>query len=246
VTDAPLPIGGGDPLDIGEYCRHVEEHLTRVNGGHLVRVVGPGFEIVRSWAIEGIPASLVCEGINRKAERHRAGRSTRPLRLEFCEADVRAVYDTWRHAVGMHTAAGTSPGPAESLTSARRPSLAKHLDRAIDRLTRAAGRVDLPEDFRDGLNVSLQRLVDLRETARQARGHAREVVVSDLASLDRSLVDAARRVVGDTELTRLAAEAGGDLAAYRTRLTPEAWQRSVDLGVDRLLRERLGLPTLTP
>ena len=46
-------------VDIGEYCRQVEDHLTRVNGGHLVRIVGPGFELVRGWANEGIPLSVV-------------------------------------------------------------------------------------------------------------------------------------------------------------------------------------------
>jgi len=84
--------------EVGEYCRQVEDYLTRVNGGHLVRVVGPGFELVRTWALEAIPLSVVFRGIELKAERHRSGSAARPLRIEFCEPDVRALYDDWRRA----------------------------------------------------------------------------------------------------------------------------------------------------
>jgi hypothetical protein len=53
--------------DLGEYCRRVEDHLTRVNAGHLVRIVGPGFALVRQWADAGVPLSVVYRGIDLKA-----------------------------------------------------------------------------------------------------------------------------------------------------------------------------------
>ena len=87
--------------DIGDYCRRVEDHLTRANAGHLVRIVGPGFELVREWAMSGVPLSIVYRGIDDKAERHREGAARRPLRIEFCESDVRALYDRWRRAIGL-------------------------------------------------------------------------------------------------------------------------------------------------
>ena len=99
-------------VDVGEYCRTVEDHLTRVNGGHLIRIVGPAFELVRQWAEAGVPASVVLRGIDLKAERHRLGNSTRPLRLEFCEADVRDVYRNWRRAVGLLGSEGAENGEA--------------------------------------------------------------------------------------------------------------------------------------
>lgn len=239
-----------DTVDVGRYCRRVEEHLARVNGGHLIRIVGPGFELVRTWAIEGIPLSVVFQGISQKAERHRQGRARRPLRLEFCEADVRAVYDGWQRAVGLHSrttaaAASADPPPASGAPdSPRRASLGRHLERAIERLGRAAGRMDLPETFRDELTGFLQAVVAEREAARQARGPAREELLARLERLDRRLIEAARQAVGESEVVRLAEEAGADLVAYRARLTDEAWQRSVGLAVDRLIRDRLGLPRL--
>jgi hypothetical protein len=109
-----MEAGSSDPADlmnVGDYCRRVEEHLTKVNGGHLVRVVGPAFELVRRWAGDGVPLSAVFRGIERKAERRAAAESTRPLRLEFCEGDVTAVFDAWRRAIGVRTdAAATVSG----------------------------------------------------------------------------------------------------------------------------------------
>jgi hypothetical protein len=249
-----MPNGGeSDPTavpDVGEYCRRVEEHLARVNAGHLVRVVGAAFELARGWAIEGIPLSLVRRGIDQKAERHRAGRSRRPLRLEFCEADVRAVYDDWRRAVGVGGGVAPSPptgtGDEPGVPEPRRPSLARHLDRAIERLVQAAGRLETPEALRDALGSILHAVVALRDEARGARGPAREAALARLATLDGQLVAAARAAVDPADLDRLSAEAAADLAPYRARLAPEAWQQSLELTVNRLLRAHLRLPTLEP
>jgi hypothetical protein len=40
------------------------------------------------------------------------------------------------------------------------------------------------------------------------------------------------------------AEAAADLAPFRSRLPAEAWDRSMNVTIDRLLRDRLGLPAL--
>src|SRR5262249_17394442 len=110
------------PEDVGDYCRQVEQHLTRVNGGHLVRVVGPGFDRVRRWAEEGIPLTVVFRGIELKAERHRLGVSRRPLRIEFCDADVRETFDNWRRSIGVAAIeSGDVPEPAED-EPRKRPS----------------------------------------------------------------------------------------------------------------------------
>ena len=46
-----LDIPGGGEVDLGEYCRRVEAYLTQVNGGHIVRIVGPGFrEVAAKYA----------------------------------------------------------------------------------------------------------------------------------------------------------------------------------------------------
>jgi hypothetical protein len=71
------------------YCREVEAYLCRKNDGHLIRIVGPAFEQVCGWATRGIPVKIVFRGIDRYFDRYYAkGPRRRPVRVEFCEADV--------------------------------------------------------------------------------------------------------------------------------------------------------------
>ena len=236
-----------DTVDVGEYCRRVEEHLTRVNGGHLVRIVGAGFQLVRDWALAGIPFSIACRGIDQKAERHRAGRSTRPLRIEFCEPDVRAVFDQWQRAVGIAGVRAASAEHASTETAsedAKKPSLSRHLDRVVTSLTRVAGRLDLPGDLRDCVTTTIEAAVALHEQARHARGEARDAIAARLVDLDRDLLVTARAAAGEDALAELRAQAASELSAYRSRLAADVWGRSVDVTVDRLVRDRFGLPTL--
>jgi len=227
-------------VDTGEYCRRVEAHLTQVNGGHLVRIVGPGFELVRRWAEEGVPLNIVRQGIERKAARHQRGRSARPLRIEFCEADVRDVFDEWRRAIGMPTAADAEP----SRVATRAPSLPKHFERVLDRLGRLTGRLDWPDELREGLESCRSNLVTLQASAAGARGEARDVVIEHLATLDRELLELARRTAPADLRHDARREAEIDLAPFRDRLPDAMWLESVDVTFLRLLRDRLGLPTL--
>ena len=232
--------------DVADYCRQVEAHLTRVNGGHLVRVVGPGFALVKQWADEDIPLSVVFRGIEQKAERHAAGASKRPLRIEFCEADVRAVYDDWRRAIGV--TARSVPEGTDTLesdpSSTKRRSVPKTIDRAIDRLGRLAGRLELPGEFRDAMSRIIEQLSSLRAELAHTRGAARQVLLEQLGPIERDLLDHARAVVPDDVMRDVVARAEQDLAPYRDRLAPDAWARAVSVTVDRGVREHLELPSL--
>jgi hypothetical protein len=241
--------------EIGEYCRRVEDHLTRANAGHLVRIVGPGFELVRQWAIAGVPLSIVCRGIDDKVERHRDGQARRPLRIEFCESDVRALYDRWRKAIGAfayevtegestHEGTEGSTQPRGEKADPKRPSLTKHLDRAIEKLSRIGGRLDLPVELRDICDRVLQSLVELRDAAAKVRGDARAALATQLAPLDAELAAAVRDYAPAALRAPVATEAAADLAPYRRRLPADTWQRSVDITTDRMLRDRLGVPLL--
>jgi hypothetical protein len=232
------------PDELSEYCRDIEDHLTRVNGGHLVRIVGLGFDVVRRWAEEGIPLSVVSRGIDLKADRHRLGNARRPLRIEFCDADVRDVYEQWRRAVGLPRGEGPADASPGSATP-KRPTLSRHLDRVIDRLGRVAGRLDLPGPFLDAVGSLLQDLSGLQEAAKGARGHARDELAARLDSIDDRLIAAARAAAGAELLSMLAVEAAAELAPFRERLSPDAWRQATQATVDRFLRDRYGLPSIT-
>ncbi len=162
---------------------------------------------------------------------------------------ARAVPDDWRRAVGIAAVdagaepAETAPVSSPAIEERRRPSVVRQLDRAIDRLVRAAGRLEMPEGFRLEAARILELLVAIREKARHARGDARRALLEHLASVDQDLTALARQAEGGT-VAQVEAEAQADLAPYRARLGPVAWRRSLDASVDRTLRDRFGLPSL--
>ena len=66
-----------------DYCREIEAYLCRKNDGHLIRIVGPSFNLVCGWALRGVPMSVACQGIDRYFERYYAGtRRRRPVRID--------------------------------------------------------------------------------------------------------------------------------------------------------------------
>jgi hypothetical protein len=89
-------------MNPAEFCREIEAYLCRKNEGHLIRIVGPVFDQVCGWAAQGVPLKVAHQGIDRYFERRRAkGPSRRPVRVEFCEADILDAFDDWRRAVGV-------------------------------------------------------------------------------------------------------------------------------------------------
>src|ERR687897_546053 len=95
-----------DPTSYASYVRDIEAYLCRKNDGHLIRIVGPAFEQVSGWAKQGVPLKVACSGIDRYFERYyRKGPRRRPVRIEFCDADVLDAFDDWRRAVGVTAAA---------------------------------------------------------------------------------------------------------------------------------------------
>jgi hypothetical protein len=215
-----------------------------------VRIFGPAFELVRVWYQSGVPLSIVFRGIQEKAARHHAGRSKRPLRLEFCAADVDALFDDWRRATGIHARRDVDvPDPhvtaphVEHSAGGRRATAGRQLQRAIDKLALTVGRLDVPEDVQLETTRLLEALSTLRESSRRARGEAKRDVVLKAEEIDRDLGRLAR-LSGRELLAEVEAEAAAELTPFRARLKPEDWHRSLAANVDRLLRGRLGIPTI--
>jgi hypothetical protein len=227
--------------DPASFCRELEAYLCRKNDGHLIRIVGPAFETVCGWAAQGMPLTVVERGIDACFERYYAkGPRRRPVRIEFCEADVLDEFDRWRRAVGL-TAAAEGAVPAGAEGGASRPSLPRHLDRVLARLTAVrAGRPSTAQ-FAEAVDRIIDELDGLRAKAKGLRGDAREQARARLAALDRELVAAARREL-DAERDALTREAEAELQPFRTRMTAEVWRASLAAAVDRLVRARLGLP----
>ena len=252
-------------MDPGELCRAVESYLCRKNDGHLIRIVGPAFEMVCGWAAAGIPLAVVERAIDQRYSRYYAkGPKRRPLRIEYCEADVLDRFDEWKRAVGVGAAGGAEEEPSggaeeepsggsqvETESTAgrsggarRRRSLAAHLDDLAVRLTAwspppgAAALESLLQESREAVEAA-------RSGGRTLRGEDRRRAIERLDALDKRLPAAARADAGESVLRELEAEAQASLEPFRSRMPAPAFARALEAATDRLLAERFGLPRLT-
>ena len=226
---------------VEDYCRQVEAYLCRKNDGHLIRIVGPAFEQVCGWATRGVPVTVAMRGIDRYFDRYYAkGPRRRPVRIEFCEADILDVFDEWRRALGIAATAGDAD--ASSPHDRRHESLPAHLERVIARLTALRAGDDR------SLDATLDKIVGEIDTARASarglRGETRQMLLARLRDMDLALLDAARVQCDAQTMAALVAEAEADLEAFRSRMAPEAYEQSRRAAVDRLLRERRKLPII--
>jgi len=223
-------------IDTSEYCRQLESYLCQKNEGHLIRIAGPVFEQVRGWAAMGVPLAIAYRGVDRYCERYYAkGPKRRPVRIEFCEADILEMFDDWRRATGLSPASGD---PARH----DRETLPAHVDRVISRLTACRGGGQFSRSFDDVIDSFIRELDRERTRAKQARGDERAALVARLAEIDRQMMAAAGR-----ELTVEAREshqraAAGEIAPFAARMAPEAQATAVRGAFERLVREHFGLP----
>jgi hypothetical protein len=251
-------------MDRDQYCRDVETYLCRKNDGHLIRIVGPAFELVCGWAERGIPAKIVRHGIDRYFDRYYAkGPRRRPVRIDFCEADVLDAFDEWRRAVGVFLErAGGHAGHAHQadetdhadhsdraghsdgrLPVKPRHSLVTHIDGVIGRLVARQSNPATPDLDGEVARV-IEELESVRDVAATARGAARAKLVEQLAGLDRALAEAARKSCSDEFGAASAEEAANDLEPFRERMETAVYLEAVDAATDRALREKLGLPRI--
>ena len=87
------------------------------------------------WAERGVPLTVAYRGIDRYCERYYAkGTDRRPVRIEFCEADILDLFDDWRRAVGVVQGRGPAETPEPV---SRKPALTSHIERVVARLTGA-------------------------------------------------------------------------------------------------------------
>jgi hypothetical protein len=251
---------GSEPLDrrsaIEDFCREIEIYLCRKNDGHLIRVVGPSFELVSSWAEQGVPLKVAYTGIDRYFERYyRKGPRRRPVKIDFCEADVLDVFDEWRKATGIlqssvvsrQSSVGSHQSSVGSHQSSlgSRQSLPAHLERVVLRLTSARASGSLGEAFDALIDRAAGELDAARAKAGGLRGSARQALVERLSTLDAELLQQARAALEESVRASMEREALEELGVFRSGMNAEAFARARGAVVDRLVRTHFGLPTIS-
>jgi hypothetical protein len=230
-------------MDVSSYCRELEAYLCRKNDGHLIRLVGPAFETVSRWMEQGIPLKVAMAGIDRYFERYyRKGPRRRPVRMEFCEADVLDLFDEWRRATGVSTAPQRLDSEESAAPSPKRgSSLPEHLERVLLRLSSLRATGTLTDDV-DPLIDRISTELDTARSRGGVRGAARAAALARLEALDAELLDLVRRSLDPQQASEIDREAGDDLAPFRSTMSPEAYEQAARLAAARALRERLHLP----
>ena len=77
----------------------------------------------------GVPLKVAFKGIDQCCERYYSkGLRRRPVRIEFCEADILELFDDWRRAVGVSASRRRACG------SAPKADLSSHIERVMARL----------------------------------------------------------------------------------------------------------------
>jgi hypothetical protein len=171
------------------------------------------------------------------------------------------AFDEWRRAVGVGMAGGapetgasappeTPATPAGEGSEAAAPpsrpshSLRAHLDRTVIRLTDLQARGGLATGLDAVVERAIASLAGGRDASRTLRGEGREEYLRALERLDAEVLDAARQATPPGILEGFRLEAGDELAAYRDRMAPAAFERAAGAAADRLLRDHWKLPII--
>ena len=233
--------------DISTYCREIESHLCRKNDGHLIRIVGPSFEAVSGWAAKGVPLKVVLAGIDRYFERYyRKGVRRRPVKVDFCEADVLDLFDEWRRATGLSATAGPAAAHAEpSPDSERRrgTSLPEHLERVLMRLSSLRATGTLPESA-DAIVDSISQALDRARKPGGLRGDDRHALLATLKDLDSALIAIATTALQPDMLGAARAEAEREVSPFRATMDVASFERAVSLALANVLRDRFRIPLI--
>ena len=235
-------------IDVESYCRDIEAYLCRKNDGHLIRITGPAFEQVQGWAIQGVPLKVAEAGIDRYFDRYyRKGPRRRPVRIEFCEADVLDAFDDWRRAVGVarvvpDSAGGPDVEEPQPATRGRR-SLGSQIESALARLTVMRGSDKAGPRMDAALDKAVRALDALRPDAARARGEMRDALMRGLSQIENELADAAIAVLDDRDRAALESEADTELAPFKARMPDDAYRQSRQQALQRLVRQHFGIPS---
>lgn len=231
--------GEGVTEDLSDYCRQVETYLCRKNEGHLIRIVGPAFEQVCGWAARGVPLTVTLRGIDRYCERYYSkGPRRRPVRIEFCEADILELFDDWRRAVGVSSAGGSANQPG------RKPGLSSHIERVLARLTSVRGGGRVTPAFAAEVDLAVRELDGLKPNAPNARGERRSAILSTLEEIDGRIMRAAAEELSGDRGAALRQEAELEIAPFAVRMASGARATAIEAAYLRLVREALGIPTI--
>jgi hypothetical protein len=112
------------------------------------------------------------------------------------------------------------------------------------RLSSSRARGTLGEMFDTLLDRVSAELDAARAKAGGVRGEARQTLIERLAAIDGDILQVARASLDADAAAAIGREADADLAAFRTAMPADVYARARAAAIDRLVRDRFGLPVI--
>ena len=229
------------------YFTEIEETFIRRRGRNLL--LSPlDWALIENWQEREIPLHIILRAIESVfdlADKQPARKRTIKS-LAYCKEEIEAQFAEWLEMqTGKDVASVNSqvsgfneaqPPPKDELFSVE--AIENHLEKVSAQLLDAKKRSkgDLLETFERVLN----RLSELRENIPTA-----EKLEESLEKLD-TLIDESLLTSGDgKKLSGLKSEIEKNLAAYKSKMETEVYQRTFDLMLIKKLREQADIPRLS-
>jgi Mor family transcriptional regulator len=222
-------------LNYFNYFSEIEETFVRRRGKHLL--LSPiDWALIETWQERKVPLHVVVRGIEKVFDLHdQRPKQTRSVKsLFYCKEEIEAQFAEWlERQVGKN---GSSDDVETSETSEFSDDTIKtHLE-TIEKLLEAAEQ-NSKDDLRETLQRVLSRLAELKQDFADAE--TLESALEDLEKLiDAELMKTAKGSEFEKEIQR-------SLAAYKSKMETEVYQKTFDLMLLKRLREQAEIPRLS-
>jgi len=222
-----------------EYFSEIEQRFSRRRGSILL-LSTLDWALIETWREAGVPLEAVLRGIDDAFDKYdaRAQRSKGRLRkvngLAWCaQAVIQATEDMAEAATGAQRAE-TKESTASGFEAER---VASYLDRNAAALEAAATVAQIAE--------TAQRLRELAAAMRSKTPVPLDELDRTLTVLEERLLSTLHSSAGEEELTVLRAQADGELAPYRSRMSGVQLKQVQTQFLQKRLLEARGLPRLS-
>ena len=246
-----------DRLNYFNYFTEVEEEFVRRRGKPLL--VSPmDWALIESWKNAGIPLHIVLRAINSAFDAYDARpRKYRKVNSVFyCQQEVESSFADYRLAQVGSPAEDEKEKPgrkkskeaqAEAVEAFPKPVLLDFLARSDSELKAAAALAESAarKEIESAIERARARLIEIAREVEISTQVNAEAIERDLDAIDRMILHAAIKSVGEEGVESIRRDAETQLQPYRKKMDKAIYQQTVQNFVSRRLRETNNVPRLS-
>jgi hypothetical protein len=234
-------------LNYFSYFSEIEDTFIRRRGKHLI--LSPmDWVLIEGWKERGVPLHVVVRAIEHAFDSYESKQRKRAVKtLLYCQEEIEAQYAEWLESrIGSHEEQDAET-PDQSKSPFPREAVLAHLARSLDQLS------ELYEERRqtnaDGLSEALSRattlLAEIKDDYASAAHPEARKLEDSLTGLERTLDEAIREAVTESELESAQAEIDAQVKPYQRHMDKAAFEQTRENLLRKRLREHFGVPRLS-